>query len=73
MNLIASSAGNTCASGLKDLEVASPCVSVCQMDAAGVFCTGCWRTLDEIAGWSQMDAPAKRAVWALIAQRSRVA
>ena len=51
-------------------EVASPCVRVCKMDAAGVFCTGCWRTLDEIAAWSRMDAPAKRAVRVLIAERA---
>ena len=42
--------------------VPSPCISVCVMDAAGVLCLGCFRTLDEIAAWSLLDADAKRRV-----------
>ena len=53
-----------------DSEVVSPCMSVCRMDAASGFCEGCMRTLDEIAAWGMMDNAAKRAVWALIEQRS---
>ncbi|MEO8152961.1 MAG: DUF1289 domain-containing protein [Rhizobacter sp.] len=49
--------------------VASPCISVCRMDAPSGLCTGCWRTLDEIAAWSTLDDDAKRGVWALIEQR----
>ena len=50
-------------------RVASPCISVCVMDAANGFCTGCLRTLDEIAAWSVLDADAKRAVLAAIGER----
>jgi len=50
-------------------RVASPCISVCVMDAASGFCTGCLRTLDEIAAWSVLDADAKRAVLAAIGER----
>ena len=50
-------------------EVASPCINVCVMDAASGFCIGCWRTLDEIAAWSGLDAAAKRAVLAAIRKR----
>ncbi len=39
------------------------------MDAATGLCEGCLRTLDEIAAWGRMDEGAKRATWALIAQR----
>jgi uncharacterized protein len=59
------------ATALNDAELPSPCVSVCKMDAAGSLCTGCFRTLDEIGAWSRMAGPAKRAVWALIAQRAQ--
>ncbi|PTT92561.1 DUF1289 domain-containing protein, partial [Pelomonas sp. HMWF004] len=31
--------------------VASPCVHICQMDAASGWCQGCARSLGEIAGW----------------------
>lgn len=32
-------------------------------------CTGCGRTLDEIALWSVLDDDDKRAVWALLPDR----
>ena len=49
--------------------VPSPCVSVCRMDAASGLCEGCYRTLDEIAGWSRASEEDKRAVWdALLAR-----
>jgi predicted Fe-S protein YdhL (DUF1289 family) len=58
------------ASGQKDDEpVASPCVSVCKMDAERVFCIGCLRTLDELRAWSTLDNAGKRAVWQLIEGR----
>lgn len=60
-----------CAGGLKDAEISSPCVSVCQMDAADQLCTGCLRTLDEIIAWRSLDTAGKQAVWALIAQRTQ--
>ena len=50
-------------------DVASPCISVCVMDAGSGLCIGCWRTLDEIAAWSVLDADAKRAVLAAIRER----
>ncbi len=49
--------------------VPSPCISVCKMDEASGLCTGCLRTLDEIALWSVLDEEDKRAVWASLAQR----
>lgn len=50
-------------------HVPSPCVSICTMDAAGTHCLGCFRTLDEIAAWSVLDADAKRAVLAALPVR----
>ena len=50
-------------------EVPSPCVDVCRMDEASGLCEGCARTIDEIAGWSQLDAAGKRAVIALLPAR----
>jgi uncharacterized protein len=51
-------------------QVASPCISVCNINDDSGLCEGCFRTLDEIAVWSQMDNAAKREVWQLISQRS---
>ncbi|TNF59852.1 MAG: DUF1289 domain-containing protein [Burkholderiales bacterium] len=49
--------------------VPSPCVSVCQMDPDSGLCQGCWRTLDEIAGWSTLSDEDRLRVWQRIEQR----
>ena len=49
--------------------VPSPCISVCVLDADGRFCTGCFRTLDEIASWGTLDAAAKRRILAELPAR----
>ncbi len=33
----------------------SPCINVCEIDRQSGLCTGCLRTLDEIAGWSALS------------------
>jgi uncharacterized protein len=53
--------------------VPSPCVSICVMDATSGLCTGCQRTLDEIAVWSLLDDAEKLQVWAALKQRRVVA
>jgi uncharacterized protein len=49
--------------------IPSPCISLCQMDAAGGLCTGCWRTMDEIIAWGALEDAAKLQVLGQIAQR----
>ena len=49
--------------------VASPCINVCRIHTPTGWCEGCMRTLDEIAGWSRLDDPAKRDVLARLADR----
>ncbi len=44
-------------------RVASPCISVCVMDAGSGVCVGCMRTLDEIAAWGELADLQKRAIW----------
>jgi predicted Fe-S protein YdhL (DUF1289 family) len=53
--------------------VPSPCVSICKIDEATGLCTGCLRTLDEIAGWSVLDDDERRAVWREIFRRREAA
>ncbi len=52
-----------------DPEVPSPCISVCQMDPATQLCSGCYRTLEEIATWSALDDPQRLVVWERIEAR----
>ncbi len=41
--------------------LASPCVGVCQLDAAQ-RCLGCGRTLDEIAEWPLASSERQRSI-----------
>lgn len=45
-------------------EPLSPCVNICVMHPAEGICVGCYRTMEEIAGWGGMSADARRAVLA---------
>ena len=49
--------------------VASPCVSVCAIDAPTGLCAGCYRTLGEIAGWIDLSADERRSVLAALPER----
>lgn len=51
------------------MSVESPCIDVCEMDARSGLCKGCFRTIDEITAWSQLEDDGKRAVLARIAER----
>jgi uncharacterized protein len=53
----------------REAEVPSPCISLCRMSSTTQLCLGCFRTLDEIAGWGRMDEASKRDVWRSIEQR----
>lgn len=66
IDLVAARAREIMATGI---NVPSPCISVCRMNAASGYCEGCFRTLNEVAGWSQATDAGKRAVWDLIEQR----
>jgi predicted Fe-S protein YdhL (DUF1289 family) len=50
-------------------HVPSPCISVCELDANGRICVGCFRTLDEIAAWGSLDATDKRRILAELPAR----
>lgn len=52
-----------------EVDVPSPCISICRMDGVSGLCQGCFRTRDEIAAWSRADDGHKRALWATIEQR----
>jgi predicted Fe-S protein YdhL (DUF1289 family) len=53
--------------------VPSPCNSVCRMDSQGAYCIGCFRTLDEIAGWAGFDDERRRLIWRELRRRRAAA
>lgn len=42
-------------------EIESPCTKVCVIHKTGL-CVGCFRTLDEIAEWSEMTPENRRKI-----------
>lgn len=47
----------------------SPCVNICVMDDVTGLCSGCGRTLEEIAQWAAMPQEERLRVIALLPQR----
>jgi len=45
------------------MSVPSPCINICRMDATSGWCSGCMRSIAEIAAWSTMPDDGKQAVW----------
>ena len=48
----------------------SPCTGVCHIEEHAGWCSGCRRTLDEIAAWSSAPPAVKREVLARLAERA---
>lgn len=44
------------------MNIESPCIKVCVYEPGSGLCTGCGRTLDEIARWSAMSSEERRRV-----------
>lgn len=53
-------------------EVESPCVRICLLHPQAGICIGCYRTAEEIAGWSTMTPEARRAVLAELPGRAHL-
>ena len=50
-------------------DVPSPCINVCTLHPITGWCVGCYRALEEIAGWRDFSAAEKRAVLARLPAR----
>ncbi len=56
---------------MSEVNVESPCLSVCAMDDTSGLCLGCYRTLDEIQGWWDLDNAAKQKIVDVAAERQQ--
>lgn len=54
-------------------NIASPCINICRLDAESGICEGCFRHVDEIAGWQDADDQRKRDILKAAAARKRAA
>lgn len=48
----------------------SPCIGVCAMNDAG-FCEGCFRTLEEITQWWNMEDVRRQAIQQRLDERRK--
>ncbi len=51
-------------------EIDSPCVQVCVVHPVERICTGCYRSIDEIARWSRMTAAERAEITAALPGRA---
>lgn len=49
--------------------IQSPCIKVCVMNPAAGICSGCGRTLDEIARWGSMSDTERARIMAELPSR----
>jgi predicted Fe-S protein YdhL (DUF1289 family) len=49
--------------------IATPCVLVCTLDDESGLCLGCFRSLEEIAGWRRFSDARRAALMAALPQR----
>ena len=52
-----------------DERPVSPCMSICTMNDSTGECTGCLRTLDEIALWGYASPQEQHRMWARLGAR----
>ena len=50
-------------------DIPSPCIGVCAMNGSTGLCEGCFRTIDEILAWWDMDNDGKAQLMQVIEQR----
>jgi len=51
-------------------QIDTPCIAVCVLDEATGLCTGCGRSLAEIATWGALSASERRRVMATLRERN---
>jgi len=52
------------------VSLETPCIKVCRIDPHSGLCTGCLRSLDEIAAWGRMSSAERRRVMAELPRRA---
>ena len=51
-------------------EIISPCIGVCSMNDDGL-CAGCYRTIDEIREWWDMQDAQRASVMSVLGEREQ--
>jgi predicted Fe-S protein YdhL (DUF1289 family) len=54
---------------MTEQTIASPCIGVCSMDDLSGLCMGCFRTIEEIRNWWDLDDTSKQEIIAQASER----
>lgn len=55
------------------VPIKTPCIKVCVVDGESGLCLGCFRKLNEVAGWTKLtDAERERIMAELPSRRSLI-
>jgi predicted Fe-S protein YdhL (DUF1289 family) len=57
---------------LMSSKIDTPCIDVCSIDPKTNLCSGCLRSLDEIAAWGGLPPSERRRIMAALPGRSRL-
>ena len=55
----------------KRQEIQSPCVKLCVVHPEARICVGCFRSIDEIAGWSRLTPEQRTTIMAELPARAK--
>ncbi|MEC7921022.1 MAG: DUF1289 domain-containing protein [Chloroflexota bacterium] len=53
-------------------KIVSPCINICEYDQSNSYCTGCFRTPNEIAKWFYMTAENRSKIIESIPSRKNI-
>ncbi len=56
----------------KQKPIASPCVQICLIHPTARICTGCHRTIEEIADWTKMSANQRKQIMQDLPNRTKL-
>lgn len=49
--------------------IKTPCIKVCVVDGESGLCLGCYRALNEVAGWARLTAEERERIMEELPQR----
>ncbi len=49
--------------------IKTPCIQVCVIDGESGLCMGCYRKLNEVAGWARLSDAERETIMAELADR----
>ncbi len=52
-------------------KIISPCIDECVINKNG-YCTGCFRSIKEIAAWAEMTNEERQMIMAELAKRKKI-